>query len=304
MTTIPRPDPSVIGGVPRAPLAFLPDPAALFDRRAKRFAFLADHGGNLAPYLRFLAGLTALQARLAADLPALPPLPPARVELARSSRMPPIDRAVLAHDEAMHDTLSRFLAEAAALDMPEQARLALTAVAAAGIADRHWLLENLLSERIPEDSVAPHLFVAGAVQLHLARLAAGLDAAGLVRIGTGICPACGGRPATSSVTGAPEIENVRYAACGSCATQWNEVRVTCLCCGSTKGVSYRSVETGEATVKAELCGECHGWVKILYQVRNPSLDPIADDVASLGLDMLMRDTGFTRGGFDPWLAGY
>lgn len=304
MTTTIQPDPSLIGGVPKAPLVFLPDPAALFDRQAKRFAFLADHGGSLVPYLRFLAGISALQARLVAELPALPPLSAARIELARASRMPPIDRVALAHDEAMHDTLSRFLAEAASLEMPEPARQALSAVCASGIADRHWLLENLLSERIPEDSVAPHLFVAGAVQLHLARLAATLDAAKLVRIRTGICPTCGGRPATSSVTGAPGIENVRYAACGSCATQWNEVRVTCLCCGSTKGISYRSVETEEATVKAELCGECHGWVKILYQVKNPSLDPVADDVASLGLDMLMRETDFTRGGFNPWLAGY
>lgn len=37
---------------------------------------------------------------------------------------------------------------------------------------------------------------------------------------------------------------------------------------------------------------------------NPSLDPIADDVGSLGLDILMKDTEFRRGGFNPYLAGY
>ncbi|MCZ0960793.1 formate dehydrogenase accessory protein FdhE [Paracoccus benzoatiresistens] len=299
-----NPDPSVIGGVPTAPLAFLPDAAAVFDKRAGRFAFLADHGGNLAPYLRFLADLTALQARLARELPAVTPIPADRVELARSSRMPPIDRVAMAADEAMHATLDRFLAEAGALTMPEPARLALSAVTAAGIADRHWLLENILSDRIPEDSAAPHLFVGAAVQLHLARLAATLDPAKLVKIRTGTCPTCGGRPATSSVQGAAGVENTRYATCGCCATQWNEVRVVCLCCGSTKGISYRSVETDEATVKAELCGECGSWVKILYQNKNPSLEPIADDVSSLGLDMLMKDTDFRRGGFNPFIAGY
>lgn len=304
MNTSLNPDPSVIGGVPKAPLAFLPDPAAVFDKRAGRFAFLADHGGNLAPYLRFLADLSALQARLARDLPPADPVPAQRVELARSSRMPPIDRAALSTDEAMHATLDRFLAEAAALEMPEPARLALSSVTAAGIADRHWLLENILSDRIPEDSAAPHLFVGAAVQLHLARLAATLDAAQLVKIRTGTCPTCGGRPATSSVMGAAGIESTRYATCGCCATQWNEVRVVCLCCGSNAAISYRSVETGEATVKAELCGDCSSWVKILYQNKNPSLDPIADDVSSLGLDMLMKDTPFRRGGFDPFIAGY
>ncbi|MBK4215470.1 formate dehydrogenase accessory protein FdhE [Paracoccus caeni] len=304
MTTNLKPDPAMIGGVPQAPLAFLPDPAKLFDKRAKRFAFLAEHGGNLEPYLRFLGDLTALQARLAAELPPLPALPADRIELARASRMPPIDRAALAADQAMHETLARLVTGAEALNMPDAARLALQAVAAAGIADRHWLLTNVLSDSIPEDSVAPHLFAAAAVQLHLARLAAPLDAAKLVPIRIGTCPTCGGRPVSSSVMGAAGIENVRYAACGSCATQWNEVRIKCLCCGSNKSISYRSVETDEATVKAELCSECHSWVKILYQVKNHSLEPVADDVASLGLDLLMKETEFRRGGFNPYLAGY
>lgn len=304
MNTTIQPDPSVIGGVPKAPLVFLPDPAALLDRRAGRFAWLADHGSNLAPYLRFLADLTAVQARLAREMPPATPLPADRIALARSSRMPPIDRAALAHDPDLHATLDRFLTEIAGIEMPEQARLALSAVTAAGIADRHWLLENILSDRVPDDSVAPHLFAAAAVQLHLARLAATLDAGQLVRIRTGTCPACGGRPATSSVMGAAGVESTRYAACGCCATQWNEVRVVCLCCGSNAAISYRSAETEDATVKAEVCGDCSSWVKILYQNRNASLDPIADDVASLGLDMLMKDTPFRRGGFDPFITGY
>jgi len=89
------------------------------------------------------------------------------------------------------------------------------------------------------------------------------------------------------------IENVRYAACAGCAIRWNEVRVKCLCCGSTQGISYRSVETVDATVKAEVCRECKSWVKIFYQVKNPSLDPVADDVGSPGLDILMKDTNLT-----------
>lgn len=139
------------------------------------------------------------------------------------------------------------------------------------------------------------------MQIHLARLAATLDAEALVPVHVGICPACGGRPATSSVMGAQGIENVRYAACAGCATQ---VRVKCLCCGSTKGISYRSVGTADATVKAEVCSDCSSWVKIFYQVRNPSLDPVADDVGSLGLDLLMKETPFRRGGFSPYLVGY
>jgi FdhE protein len=45
-------------------------------------------------------------------------------------------------------------------------------------------------------------------------------------------------------------------------------------------------------------------VKILYQNRDTALDPVADDVASLGLDATMRDTEWRRAGFDPFLVGF
>ena len=39
-------------------------------------------------------------------------------------------------------------------------------------------------------------------------------------------------------------------------------------------------------------------------VDNPKLEPIADDVASLSLDLLVREAGFRRGGVNPYLLGY
>jgi FdhE protein len=254
--------------------------------------------------LKFLGGLTALQARLATEMPTTDPLPADRIQTARANRMPPIDRASLATDAGLYATLDRLLDLAADLDMPEPARIALSAVKAATLADRHWLLENVLADRIPDDSAAAHLFVAAAVQLHLSRIAATLPADQLVPIRTGVCPSCGGLPATSSVIGIGNLDGARYASCSCCTTQWNEVRLTCLCCGSTKGISYRSVETIDATVRAEVCSECDKWVKVLYQNKNHSLEPIADDVGSLGLDLMMKDTDKKRGGFNPFMIGY
>ena len=298
-----KPDPAMIGGVPKPPLAFLPEPVKLFQMRGRRFAFLAE-SNELAPYLRFLAELSRLQARLAVSLPPVEPLSPERLAKTADGGMPPIDRGTLAADPALDATLLALAEQAEAIDMPDQARQALAAVRAADVEQRLWLLSNVLGDSIPEDATAPHLFAAAAVQVHLARLAATLDAEALVPISTGTCPACGGRPVTSSVMGAQGIESIRYSSCAGCATQWNEVRVKCLCCGSNKDVRYRSVETIDATVKAEACRECNRWVKILYQVKNASLDPVADDVGSLGLDVLMKDTEFTRGGFNPYLVGY
>ncbi|HVK91767.1 MAG TPA: formate dehydrogenase accessory protein FdhE, partial [Mycoplana sp.] len=158
----------------------------------------------------------------------------------------------------------------------------------------------------PAESLAHHLYIAAAIQIHAARLAASLDGSRLVPIRVGVCPACGGKPVASMVIGFHGAEGARYACCSCCATMWNEVRVKCLACGSTKGIGYRAVETGdeEATVKAEVCDTCNSWVKILYQNKNPSLEAVADDVASLGLDLLMKDTEYRRAGFDPFLMGY
>jgi FdhE protein len=64
------------------------------------------------------------------------------------------------------------------------------------------------------------------------------------------------------------------------------------------------VEGGAGTVKAETCKSCQGYVKILHQHQDPAVDVVADDVASLGLDLLVRETGFKRGGVNPFLVGY
>ncbi len=302
MTTSINPDPAMIGGVAKAPLAHLPDPRSLFAARAARLAFLADHSANLGGYLRFLAGICRAQDALAAALPPLPAPAPDWVALARSSRMPQIDRHHL--KAGLPEVLDAFLDQLDGLDMPEPARLAHAATRSANADERDWLFTNILRDHIPEDSVAPHLFVASAAQVHAARHAAALDPEALVPIRMGTCPACGGRPSASVISENLGVEGARYAACSCCQTLWNEVRIHCLCCGDNSKISYRSVETGDAQIKAEICGSCDHWVKTLYQTKNASLEPVADDVASLGLDLKMKEAGWKRGGFNPFLAGF
>lgn len=300
-----EPDPSFItGGVAKTPFVLRQEPEQLFKARAERFRFLAQ-SSDLSDYLEFLADLADLQLALTRQLPEPAPLAAEQLARAAQARLPLIDRAPLANDSALHACLLALCDAAGSLSMPEPARQALEALKQASADDQRWLLANVLADTIPEDSIAPHLFAAAAVQVHLARMSAALPLEALQPVATGVCPACGGRAATSSVIGLRDIENVRYATCNCCATQWNEVRIKCLCCGSTQGITYRSADTDEATVKAEVCKECDHWVKILYQVRNASLDPIADDIGSIGLDMLMKnETAFKKGGFNPFLTGY
>lgn len=288
------------GGVPTPQFALAPESATLFARRAERLRKLAE-GSPLSPYLGFLAALADTQHALAQATP-----PAAAPEAVRPG-MPPLDRARLAEAPEMTATLEAFLARAAALDMPAPARLALEALAASPEAQAA-ALGRVLSDRVAEDAVAADLFAAAAVQVEMARRAAALDGASLAPVATGICPACGGQPVASIVAADLRVlEGTRYACCATCATRWNEVRIKCLACGSLKGIAYRGLETEggpEPAIKAETCSECGRWLKIMYQIRDAGLDPVADDVASLGLDLLMRETEWSRAGFHPFLAGY
>jgi FdhE protein len=303
-----KPDPSQIGGILAPPFARLPDPAKLFAVRAARLSALAA-ASDLGPYLAFLAGLVGVQHALAAGdggapLPAAP-LPSLAVrERARAHAMPPLDRAAVGLDDVVAATLARFFTGAAAVAMPEAARAALARVGAADEATLALAVRDVLADALPMDALAEHVFVAAALQVHFARLAAGLDPKALVPVGDGVCPACGGPPAVSLVVGWREAEGARYCACALCGTHWNHVRIKCVACGSTKGIGYREIEGGPGTIRAETCEECGTYVKVLYHQKDASLEALADDVASLGLDLLVRDDGYRRGGFDPFLVGY
>ena len=45
-------------------------------------------------------------------------------------------------------------------------------------------------------------------------------------------------------------------------------------------------------------------MKIMHEYKNPALDPVADDVATLALDLLVRESGYRRGSVNPFLHGY
>ncbi|MCC6947611.1 MAG: formate dehydrogenase accessory protein FdhE [Bradyrhizobiaceae bacterium] len=299
----PEPDPSVIGNIPKPPFVRLPDPVRLFAVRAERFRWLAD-GHPLAPYLNFLADLSAAQSAIQEGLPEPEPVSDDVLARAREHKMPPLDRGSVAVDPAFAAAFERLIAAAEGMEMPDAARAALARIKATEPAAREIMIGNVLAEAIPVEAIAEHVFVAAALQVHFARLAARLDAKALQDIGDGVCPACGGAPSASLVEDWQGAGGVRFCACSLCATEWNYVRARCTLCGSTKSVKFQEVEGGGGTVKAETCDECRGYVKVLYRQKAARLDPIADDVATLGLDLLVKELGFRRGAVNPFMVGY
>jgi FdhE protein len=86
-----------------------------------------------------------------------------------------------------------------------------------------------------------------------------------------------------------------------CATEWHLVRITCSHCLTTEGIVYHSIEGGSQAVLAETCGQCHTYRKIVYQEKDPEGEPVADDLASISLDLLMSEAGFHRASGNPLL---
>ncbi|WP_137046139.1 formate dehydrogenase accessory protein FdhE [Pseudolabrys sp. FHR47] len=298
----PRHEPVPIGQIAEPPFVRLPDPTTLFALRAHRFHSLATEH-QLGPYLNFLGQLSGIQHNLQDGLPE-PDMPADAVLVrAREHAMPPLDRTRFTADEAYDTTLARLFAQSKDMEMPDAARAALERAATASEGQRAAMASAVLSDRVPVEALADHIYVAAALQVHFARMAARLEPKKLVPVGDGACPCCGGPPVASLVVGWEGAHNTRYCVCSLCATSWNYVRIKCTLCGETGGIGYQHVEH-DKQIRAETCDKCHGYVKIMQQVANPALDPVADDVASLALDLLVREGGYRRGAVNAFMLGY
>ncbi|MDL2409629.1 formate dehydrogenase accessory protein FdhE [Rhizobium calliandrae] len=297
------PDPTAIGDVSSPPFARVPDLVSLFSARSVRFRQLAE-ASDLGPYLNFLAGLSQAQHDVQIDLPDPEAFDLASMKRAREFEMPPLDRDRVGEDETIAGIFDRFFAAAAAIEKPPQATAALARVTRTDLAKRVAMGRTVFTSALPADEIAEHVFVWAALQIHFARLASVLDPQMLAPVADGLCPACGSKPVSSMVVGWPGAHGARFCACSLCGTLWHYVRVKCVLCGSTKGIGYQEIEGQGGTVRAETCDECGGWSKIFYQDKAAQTDPVADDVASLGLDLLMRERRYHRGGFAPLLAGF
>jgi len=290
---------NILGEAAKPPFAVIPDPASLFFNRSNRFAALAP-GHQLAPYLSFLAALTRAQHEIERDLApaALPPFE--RIGQALEHGMAPLAKAQLEPDPMIELTLARFLDRLADAEAPA----AVQGLASRAPADWRRLISAVLGDETIAQDVASQVLVTAALQVHFTRLAALLTAEDLQPVADSACPVCCSAPMTCSIVGWPKAHNTRFCTCSLCATMWNVVRVKCLWCGSTDGLSYQMIEGKPDTIKAETCEKCRSYVKVLYQVTDHALDPLVDDVATLGLDMLMAQGGWQRRGQNPFLLGY
>ena len=278
-----------------APAILLPVAASVFADRAARFSTLAE-GHRLGDWLRFLGELTRAQHEALQSLPQLPPIPAVTLEQARQHHMPPLNATSGDRPAVWRDVLRQLIA-ALLPHAPERSLSLLTDLAAAADLRLDALADSLLHGE-PDPAAAGELpLVAAALQVVFTAQAARLDATQLQKLDTpGVCPCCGSLPVASLVRLAPDVNNLRYLHCSLCNTEWNVPRATCTACGEDKGLALHQIEGSNGAVRAETCDGCKSYLKIAYQEKDPRVDPVADDLATLALDLLVDEAGYGRSG--------
>ena len=281
----------------------VPAHASIFSDRARRFDRLAE-GHALGDWLRFLGRLTQAQHEALQALPGLPLPDATALARAHGHGMPPLPAQHWPRAPAWRVALSGIVASLNTPDAPEPVQKSCVRLQAATAAQLEALAERVLRTELYGEDVMLLPYVAAALQVYWTGLAATLGTQGRQGIAAldmpGVCPCCGCLPVASVVRSTAEADNLRYLHCSLCNTEWNLVRVKCAACDATGKIAYRQVEGSNLrnaeAMRAETCDDCMSYLKILYQEKAPDGDPVADDLATLALDMLVDAAGYSRAG--------
>lgn len=288
-------DPSAI------PRIRLPERTTYFAERAARLRKLADHN-PIGGYVRLMAALVDAQHEALASMSAQMPEREAIANAQRHS-MPILPALSGERDPQWRDVLRRLAdrVEAVGAVTPALAKV-LGTLHAMSDAELDAQADALLAQRYAEVAPATAPFIMAALQVVWTDLASRLDVADIPYVDApGACPVCGVPPVASIVRIGGAYQGYRYTQCSLCGTEAHVVRVKCTNCDSTKGIAYHGIEGGNPALKAESCDECYTYRKIGYQEKDFDFEPLADDLASLTLDLLMSDAGYRRASPNPLL---
>jgi FdhE protein len=243
---------------------------------------------------------------------------------ARQHGMAPL-AAFGARPPVWRDLLAKLLdrIEAAAATRAELAAV-LNGLRALNAAELEQLADAVIVQRTEELNPAQAPFIAAALQVVWTYWAAHLQQQQVPTLETAtLCPVCGSHPVASVIRIGGQSQGYRYLACGLCASEWHMVRVKCSCCEQNGKIAYQGLSVagaGEAEpasmavaapankandprkfARAETCDDCHSYRKIFNQEHDYEVEPLADDLASLTLDVLVSEAGYSRGSVNPLL---
>ena len=262
--------------------------SAYYASRAARLRARAETS-ELAAYLGFAADISEVQEIVSGLVPAgekrMLPIDPV-IEAGKGVWLPLLDALVDGLRSRVAEPVLPHLDRVAALDAGERIAAA-TALADGRFGD------------VPAE-IAPFVWAAFSVWMRALAASVSLpeaiedDAAEKAE-----CPVCGTAPVASVIlTGSRQ--GLRYLHCALCETDWHMVRAKCTNCGKAGNLDYLSFETAEASVRAECCDDCKGYLKVVSLDRDRDADVVADDLATLELDAAVEEEGYRRTGFNPF----
>lgn len=313
----------------------LPQPAGLFTARATRLRQLAANQIDAIPvepgyqgYLLAMAALVDAQAAVVASRGPLGIALPADelMQQAHNHNMPPLP-AIGARPAEWRAVFAELLA-ALESDAEVAARMApaLAHLRSLGSAELEGIADLVLDGATDGIDTLAAPFVAASLQVSWTIMAAQLDVSWASPLITGtLCPVCGSHPVASVIRIGGQSQGYRYLHCALCASEWHMVRVKCSCCEHNEKIQYQAITAfdtpqagaidpdthGQSRInklsdptkmaRAETCENCHTYRKIFNQEHDFNIDPLADDLASLTLDVLVSELGYARASGNPLL---
>ncbi len=268
----------------------------LFARRAERFRLLSE-GHPLGDYLAFLALLADAQQKALNLFPTLSLPDPKEQALCRDHGMLLLGARSWPRDPAWRGGLTKILQQMGEVALPTTARETVVSLIHASETGLEEMGDRILAGDLGAIPPRELPFVAAALQVYWLQMASALGERAFGRLEQGgICPVCGSYPVAGIVRSGGAEQGLRYLCCSLCASQWHMVRIKCSNCESTNGINHYTLEGSSGAVKAESCDDCSTYLKLLYLEKDGRMEAMADDLASLALDMLMDNEGKARGG--------
>lgn len=292
-------DPKEIEGMPdsEVPLLVLPQLQQTLNERATRFEQLAK--GPLAEWLSFCAKLARAQA-LSIEKLTLTPLDESVVKESFKHGMPPASISTWKAGDDWQQAFDLFVAELEKQSLPKQVQDIVQAFKSADQTLIQQQAVDYLNAR--ESEVKPEWapFLGAILQIIWMRQVEGLKPYVAHYKGqSSLCPVCGSHP-VASVVRVGDRDAHRYLACSLCLSEWYGPRARCTNCETPKEVSILG-QTQESLVQGECCDDCHGYLKIMYQSRDPMMDVMADDLASIQVDLALANEDYLRTGRNLFL---
>jgi len=271
----------------------------LYSRRAERLQQLAkDH--PLGDYLRFIATIVEAQQNVLQNNPLSVDLQDV-LTTAEKTQQSPLSVKHFARTEYWRMALNAII-EALQPNAPENIAIILENLLKISDKELDDLADALLAGEFNRVGSDKAIFIWAALSLYWAQLAHQLPGKAKTEFGEQrhFCPVCDSAPVASVVHIGNE-NGLRYLHCSLCESEWHVVRIKCSNCEQTSKLNYWSLDSETAPVKAESCGNCGSYLKVFYQEKDPYIDVVADDLASLVLDAKMEGENFAKSGVNPFL---